>query len=324
MRRLAYVAGLALLGGGLAAADLIEFRDGTQMRGTVKSRSAQEVVIEFDFGTTAFAPTDIVRIVPEAPAVPAAAAPEAALPAAPPSSPEAAPAAAPLEAPEAAVPAADPTLLEAAQGVATIYLVTRSGATGAASGIFINGNGAALTNYHVVHDMATVAVVDMSGGSRFKEPKLYEATVLKSSPYYDLALIDIHRKTPHYLRFADEDSLQVGDPVMAIGNPQGLAASVSQGILSAIRTNRDMRQPFMALPNVRMSEREFEQITWLQTDASVNPGNSGGPLINARHEVVGMNTFIVTQSGGSQGLNFALHVKHLKKFAAGYYKPDKP
>lgn len=326
-----FLAGAGLLAAGLlsapaACADLIEFKDGTKLRGTVKSRSASEVVIEFDFGTTGFAPGDIVAITPEAP--PPAIAPAAAIPAAAVELPAPGSATAPVAVPvPAPAPAEEASLMETVRGVATIYLVTPDGSTGAASGIFINANGATLTNAHVVEGMQRVAVVDMETSSRFKEPRLYDATVIKTSPYYDLALVDIHRKTPHYLHFADEAGLEVGQPVMAIGNPQGLAASVSQGIISAIRTNREMRQPFIPLPNMRMSEREFEQITWLQTDASVNPGNSGGPLLNARHEIVGMNTFIVTQSGGSQGLNFALHVKHLKKFAAGYYKagaPDKP
>ena len=74
-----------------------------------------------------------------------------------------------------------------------------------------------------------------------------------------------------------------------------------------------------------LSNRVIEAATWIQTDASINPGNSGGPLLDDKNQIIGINTWIVSESGGSEGLGFALHVKHVRKFAAGYVKkPDKP
>ncbi len=190
------------------------------------------------------------------------------------------------------------------------------------AGTIINDHGTILTNHHVVDQAVKILVLlpdDRPTNRSSKEPKTYEASVRKSDPYYDLALIDIHAKTPAYFRLAPDDTVEVGQRVRAIGNPNGLVISVSEGIVSAVRTNHALGQEYVPLPNTSMSSREFDDITWIQTDAAVNPGNSGGPLLNDAQDVVGINSFIVSSSGGSQGLNFALHVKHLRKFARGYY-----
>ena len=95
-------------------------------------------------------------------------------------------------------------------------------------------------------------------------------------------------------------------------------------IVSAVRTNRKLGLPYVKIPGEYMNEREFEEMTWIQTDASINPGNSGGPLLNERQEIIGINTFGYTTGGATTGLNFALHVKHARKFAAGYINKRKP
>ena len=180
-----------------------------------------------------------------------------------------------------------------------------------------------VTNYHVVQGTVEIAVVvpnrEASGRSK---PKPYEARVLKTDPCYDLALLSIPLKTPEYLRFADDQDIEVGEEVRAIGNPQGLGLSVSKGIVSAVRTMKEIGFKDMVLSEcAHLSGRTIEGTTWIQTDAPINPGNSGGPLLNKKNEIIGINTVIVSESGGSEGMGFALHVKHVKKFVGSYAKP---
>ncbi|MBI3996673.1 MAG: trypsin-like peptidase domain-containing protein [Candidatus Omnitrophica bacterium] len=316
------------------SASRIRLKDGTTLPGTIVTQDAREVVVQFEFGTMSFAPGE-VRVIEDAPQPPETpvttpettpppdtAPPEPAnLPPSPSSAPLTDDTAAKSRAASSVAAAPEVTLAQAIKGVATIKLVTADGGQGAASGIIINPHGIILTNYHVVNGMKTITVVLAEERvSRFKEAREYSATVLKTSPYYDMALIAIHASTPDYLHLASEKGLKVGDEVKAIGNPFGLSVTVSQGIVSAIRTNFQMHVPYVAVPGESMSEREFEDMTWIQTDASINPGNSGGPLLNAANEVIGMNTFGMAPQGVTVGLNFALHVKHLRRFAAGRYK----
>ena len=204
------------------------------------------------------------------------------------------------------------------------------------SGAIINPNGTILTNAHVVEgtkgetikSITVTLYQDKDIGQRSKRE--YEARVIKIDPVYDLAIIDIHAETPDYFRYADENELKVGDEVRACGNPNGLDVSFSKGIISAIRTNKErftsngeLNEPIKEFLRQRsMSEREFNTITWIQTDAAINPGNSGGPLLNADNQIIGINSRKAMLPDGqlAEGLGFALHVKHLKKFAAGYYK----
>lgn len=202
---------------------------------------------------------------------------------------------------------------------------------GLGSGAIINANGTILTNAHVIEGAKSVTVTlyqDKDIGQRSKRE--YEARVIKEDATYDLALIDIHAETPDYLRFAKDSEIKLGDEARACGNPNGLQVSFSKGIISAIRTNKErfasngefneLIKEF--LKRIAMSEREFNAITWIQTDAAINPGNSGGPLLNANNQILGINSWKSVLPDGqiAEGLGFALHVKHLKKFAAGYYK----
>jgi serine protease Do len=162
-------------------------------------------------------------------------------------------------------------------------------AEGVGSGFIINKDGHIVTNNHVV-DGATSIVVTLSDGREFK------AKVLGQDPKTDLALLKVDAKDLPVIPLGDSTKLQVGEPVMAIGNPFGLEQTVTTGIVSA--TGRVI------------GEGPYD--SFIQTDASINPGNSGGPLINARGEAVGINTAIVSRTGGSVGIGFAIPVELAK------------
>ncbi|HYX91576.1 MAG TPA: Do family serine endopeptidase [Myxococcaceae bacterium] len=153
---------------------------------------------------------------------------------------------------------------------------------GTGSGFIIDPQGRVLTNNHVVEDAVAIRV-------RLDDGRMFDARVLGRDPLTDLALLQLEKvqgKLP-WVRLGDSDAMRVGDYVVAIGNPFGLASSVSAGILSA--RARDIHSgPYD---------------DFLQTDAAINPGNSGGPLFNLRGEVIGINTAII---GGGTGIGFAV------------------
>jgi len=154
------------------------------------------------------------------------------------------------------------------------------------SGFVVDRNGYIVTNYHVVEKADTIKV-KFSG-----DATEYKAKVIGTDFETDIAVIKIDAKRPlQAVKVANSDGVQVGDWAVAIGSPFGLAATVTAGIVSA--TGRD-------LP----SAEQFQH--FIQTDAAINPGNSGGPLLNINGEVIGVNTAIATQSGGYQGIGFAL------------------
>jgi len=154
------------------------------------------------------------------------------------------------------------------------------------SGFIVDKNGYIVTNNHVVEKADSIKV-KLSG-----DDKEYKAKVIGTDWETDLAVIRIEAGKPlPALKVGNSESVQVGDWAVAIGSPFGLAASVTAGIISA--TGRD-------LPSAEQFQR------FIQTDAAINPGNSGGPLVNIQGEVIGVNTAIATQSGGYQGIGFAL------------------
>jgi serine protease Do len=165
---------------------------------------------------------------------------------------------------------------------------------GQGTGFLISNDGYALTNNHVVENAGVIRV--RVGGER----KQFEADVIGSDPNTDVALIRLRgdRKKWPVVPLGDSDSLEVGDLVVAIGNPFGLSQSVSMGIISA-RGRKDVA------PSGRQGLYNF-----LQTDASINPGNSGGPLVNLNGEVIGINTAI---NAAGQGIGFAIPVNLVKK-----------
>ena len=149
-----------------------------------------------------------------------------------------------------------------------------------------NGQMVVITNYHVVQDVLNITVTFINGDS-------YEATVLGSDPYADLAVLSTDAPQSEYqpLEIVSSSNLEVGDPVVAVGGPYGLAGSMTTGVVSALgRTITDETSSY-PIANV------------IQTSAPINPGSSGGPLLNYAGQVVGVTTAIVSDS---QGLGFAI------------------
>ena len=157
------------------------------------------------------------------------------------------------------------------------------------SGFIVNPDGYIVTNNHVI-DGATEIKVTLSDGRELA------AKVLGRDPKTDLALLKVEAHGLPVIPLGDSTALQIGEPVMAIGNPFGLSETVTTGIVSA--TGRVI------------GEGPYDD--FIQTDASINPGNSGGPLINTRGQAVGINTAIFTRSGGSVGIGFAIPINLAK------------
>jgi serine protease DegQ len=158
---------------------------------------------------------------------------------------------------------------------------------GLGSGVIVDAEkGLILTNNHVIQ-RADEIVVTLHDGRRF------DAEVIGADPETDIALIRIDADDLHALPFADSDELRVGDFVVAIGNPFGLAQTVTSGIISALGRSG-------------LGIDGFED--FIQTDASINPGNSGGPLVNLRGELIGINTAILARGGGNIGIGFAIPI----------------
>jgi serine protease Do len=153
------------------------------------------------------------------------------------------------------------------------------------SGFFVDKTGHVLTNYHVVEDAAKITVKTDSGEE-------YPAQVVGFDEETDLAVlkVDVEREVP-FVKLADSDKIRVGDWVLAIGSPFGLNRSVTAGIIS--QTNRET-------PSTSLFQR------FIQTDAAINRGNSGGPLANMNGEVIGINSQIATSTGDYNGVGFAL------------------
>ncbi len=157
---------------------------------------------------------------------------------------------------------------------------------GVGTGMIIDKQGHILTNHHVAGGASKIKVT-LSDGTQ------YDATVVGTDPKTDLAVIKISSKADlPFVTFADSDQVQVGQWVVAIGQPRNLAQSVTQGIVSA-KHRRGITDP--------SSYQDF-----LQTDAAINPGNSGGPLLDLKGQVVGVNSAILSESGGFEGIGFAI------------------
>jgi serine protease DegS len=152
------------------------------------------------------------------------------------------------------------------------------------SGVIMNPAGYILTNHHVIEG-ATEIRVSMHDGREM------DATLIGSDAEVDLAVLKINLTDLPYLRIAEQALLNIGDVVLAIGNPFGVGQTVTMGIVSALGRNQ-------------LGLNTYED--YIQTDAAINPGNSGGALINTMGELVGINSAIYSQSGGSQGIGFAI------------------
>ncbi|MBF5002969.1 DegQ family serine endoprotease [Diaphorobacter caeni] len=161
---------------------------------------------------------------------------------------------------------------------------------GEGSGFIVSADGLVLTNAHVVKDADTVTV-------KLTDRREFKAKVLGADPKTDVAVLKIDAKDLPTVKLGDTRAMNVGDWVLAIGSPFGFENSVTAGVVSA---------KGRSLP-------DDSAVPFIQTDVAVNPGNSGGPLFNARGEVVGINSQIYSRSGGYQGLSFAIPIEVASK-----------
>lgn len=152
------------------------------------------------------------------------------------------------------------------------------------SGFLVSKDGYIMTNNHVVENAVKITVTLNSG-------KKVTAKTIGTDPQTDLAVIKIEGEDHPFLAFGDSDALEVGDWSIAVGNPFGLEATVTVGVVSAKGRNQ-------------LHITDFED--FIQTDAAINPGNSGGPLLNIEGDVIGINTAIASASGGYMGIGFAI------------------
>jgi serine protease Do len=159
------------------------------------------------------------------------------------------------------------------------------------SGFIIDSDGSILTNNHVVENASKIVV-------KLDDNQEYEAKIVGRDQKTDIAVIRINAKTAlTAANFGDSDALEVGEWVVAIGNPFGLDSTVTSGIVSA--------------KGRHIGQGPYDN--FIQTDASINPGNSGGPLLNLRGEVIGINTAIFSRTGGNIGIGFAIPINLVKE-----------
>src|SRR3954468_17143353 len=154
---------------------------------------------------------------------------------------------------------------------------------GLGSGVVISKDGYILTNNHVVDNADEIKVA-------FSDGREFVAKVVGKDPKTDVAVLKIDAKDLPVVQFADSDNIEVGDLVLAVGNPFGVGQTVTMGMVSA-----------MGRGNMGLDYEDF-----IQTDAAINPGNSGGALVDAEGRLVGINTAILSRSGGNQGIGFAI------------------
>jgi len=181
---------------------------------------------------------------------------------------------------------------------------------GLGSGVVIDKSGYILTNEHVISG-ATEIKVKLSDGREF------DAQVTGSDKRSDLAVIKINAINLAPVKLGDSDSLKIGKWVVAVGNPFGFAIdnpepTVTVGVISALHRY---------VPALGKRERTYDEL--IQTDAAINPGNSGGPLVSLEGEVIGINTAIISLSGGYQGLGFAIPVNKVKRILPKLMKGEK-
>jgi S1-C subfamily serine protease len=162
---------------------------------------------------------------------------------------------------------------------------------GLASGVILDREGYIVTNHHVVEDASELAIALADG-------TLHQTRIVGADPESDIALLKIDAEGLRPIVLADINEVAVGDVALAVGNPLGVGQTVTQGIISAI---------------VRRGMSPIEN--FIQTDAAINPGNSGGALIDTAGRLVGINTVILSHSGGSEGMGFAIPVDYVQTVA---------
>jgi serine protease Do len=165
---------------------------------------------------------------------------------------------------------------------------------GSGSGVIISSDGYILTNNHVIDKAAEVEVT-------LNDKRSYTAEVLGADPNTDLALLKINEEELPYIPYGNSEEVEVGEWVLAVGNPFNLTSTVTAGIVSAKGRNIDILR------------EEYAIESFIQTDAAVNPGNSGGALVNTNGELIGINTAIASNTGSYAGYSFAVPVNIARK-----------
>ena len=173
-----------------------------------------------------------------------------------------------------------------------------STATATGSGIIISEDGYILTNNHIVATTSSESYYEVSEATKvtvtlFNDETEYEAKIIGKDEQTDLAVIKIEKSGLSKAEFADSDSIKVGEFAMAVGNPLGMQSSVTCGIISAV--------------NREVTDSEGKKFTLIQTDASINSGNSGGALVNSEGKVIGINTLKLSGTG-IEGMGFAIPI----------------
>lgn len=172
---------------------------------------------------------------------------------------------------------------------------------GSGSGVIISEDGYIITNNHVVEDADVVEIT-------LDDKRTFKAEVIGTDPTTDLALVKINQKGLQYVKFGNSDDVKIGQWVLAVGNPFNLTSTVTAGIVSAKARNINI-----IAENPRAGAMAVE--SFIQTDAAVNPGNSGGALVNLNGELVGINTAIASNTGAYSGYSFAVPVNIVRKVA---------
>lgn len=159
------------------------------------------------------------------------------------------------------------------------------------SGVIVSKNGYIVTNNHVVENAEEITITIGNN------PTEYNAKLIGKDSDSDIAVIKIEADNLNPIKLGESPSLKIGDVIFAIGNPFGIGSTVTQGIISALNKNR-------------VGINRYEN--YIQTDASINPGNSGGALVDSRGALIGINTAIISKSGGNNGIGFAIPVAMVK------------
>lgn len=193
--------------------------------------------------------------------------------------------------------------IEVEYSVNSIFYRNKSTATAAGSGIIISEDGYILTNNHIVNSSSTSYYYELGKANKvtvtlYNDSTKYDATIVGTDSQTDLAVIKIEKNVLKAAELGDSDAVQVGEFAMAIGNPLGLADSVTAGIVSAV--------------NREVSDQDGNSYVAIQTDASINSGNSGGALVNSKGQVIGVNTLKLSGTG-VEGVGFAIPINSTKE-----------
>ena len=193
--------------------------------------------------------------------------------------------------------------IEVEYSVNSIFYRNKSTATAAGSGIIISEDGYILTNNHIVNSSSTSYYYELGKANKvtvtlYNDSTKYGATIVGTDSQTDLAVIKIEKNGLKAAELGDSDAVQVGEFAMAIGNPLGLTDSVTAGIISAV--------------NREVSDQDGNSYVAIQTDASINSGNSGGALVNSKGQVIGVNTLKLSGTG-VEGVGFAIPINSTKE-----------